>query len=226
MEGSTSIEECDSFLKVFKACIRRPCGILGHVGKCLKRGYSRIRSLFDQVIQNSDRECLNGANIEETDPGRTNPTREEPEQDPDEENPNIRYVENGHRKQTLDLYLPRLSGRQSELTPVVIYIRYDSCMMDNSRALRDYVQNIGEYALAFVDYRDDDLPAAVYDCKAAIRWLRAHAAHYKLDPDCFIVWGKCDAGLLAAILGTTAHLRVFDVGDYLNTSSAVQGVMA
>jgi acetyl esterase/lipase len=168
-----------------------------------------------------------GIDPEGTDPEGTDPNQEESEQeDPNEENPNIQYVKNGHRKQTLDLYLPPLSGRQIELTPVVIYIRYDSCMLDNPRPLRDFVQSIGGYALAFVDYRDDDLPAAVYDCKAAIRWLRAHAGHYKLDPDCFIAWGKCDAGLLAAILGTTAHLRVFDVGYHLDTSSAVQGVMA
>ncbi|OCT53935.1 hypothetical protein CLCR_10806 [Cladophialophora carrionii] len=220
MNGPDMSNERHSFPNILKACIHSPCAIFGSFGKSLGRGYSRMRALFDRAAQNSDQECLDG---ETSDSSNQEETEQE---DFNEENHNIQYVKHGHHRQTLDLYLPPLNGRRSELTPVVIYIRYDICMPDNPGALRDFVQSVGEYALAFVDYRDDDLPAAVYDCKAAIRWLRAHAAHYKLDPDCFIVWGKCDAGLLAAILGTTAHLRVFDVGDHLNASSAVQGVMA
>lgn len=47
------------------------------------------------------------------------------------------------------------------------------------------------YALASINYRLSQhalFPTQIEDCKAAVRWLRAHAADYKLDPDRFATW--------------------------------------
>lgn len=46
-------------------------------------------------------------------------------------------------------------------------------------------------------------PAAVQDCKAAIRWLRANAEKYQIDADHIGVWGTSTGRHLAAILGTS-----------------------
>lgn len=49
------------------------------------------------------------------------------------------------------------------------------------------------YAIASLDYRlsgDAIFPAAVEDCKAAVRWLRAHSAEYNLDTDRVVAWGE------------------------------------
>ncbi|HCR29613.1 MAG TPA: hypothetical protein DIV79_06320 [Opitutae bacterium] len=46
-------------------------------------------------------------------------------------------------------------------------------------------------------------PAAVHDCKAAIRWLRANAEKYQIDAEHIGVWGTSTGGHLAAILGTS-----------------------
>ena len=89
----------------------------------------------------------------------------------------------------------------------------------------DFVRN--GYALASVDYRlsgEAVFPAAVIDCKSAIRWLRASAAKYQLDPLRFGAWGISAGGYLAAFLGTTGNGKEFDVGDHLEFSSSVQAV--
>lgn len=86
-----------------------------------------------------------------------------------------------------------------------------------------------KYAVASLDYRlstDASFPAALEDCKAAVRWLRSHDETYRLDSDCFVAWGEGAGGHLAALLGATGGTKEFDVGDHLDTSSAVQGVVA
>ena len=68
-------------------------------------------------------------------------------------------------------------------------------------------------------------PAAVQDCKAAVRWLRAHAAQYNVDPDRIGVTGSSAGGHLAQFLGVTAEVRNFDGEGYLEQSSAVNCVV-
>ena len=53
-------------------------------------------------------------------------------------------------------------------------------------------------------------PAAVHDCKAAVRWLRANAAKYKIDENRIGVTGGSAGGHLAQFLGVTAHVPQFE----------------
>jgi acetyl esterase/lipase len=55
-------------------------------------------------------------------------------------------------------------------------------------------------------------PAAVYDVKAAVRWLRANAAKYHVDPDRIGVTGGSAGGHLAQFLGVTSGVKEFE-GD-------------
>ncbi len=67
--------------------------------------------------------------------------------------------------------------------------------------------------------------AQIEDCKAAIRWLRAHAAEYRIDPAHIGAWGASAGGRLVSLLRTTGNTREFDVGENLEQSSAVQCVI-
>ena len=53
-------------------------------------------------------------------------------------------------------------------------------------------------------------PAAVHDCKAAVRWLRANAAKYNIDPAKIGVTGGSAGGHLAQFLGVTANVPEFE----------------
>jgi acetyl esterase/lipase len=67
--------------------------------------------------------------------------------------------------------------------------------------------------------------AAIQDGKAAVRFLRASAATYHLDPGKFAVWGDSAGGYMAAMLGATGDQpTVFDAPN-VGTSSAVQAVV-
>jgi acetyl esterase/lipase len=69
------------------------------------------------------------------------------------------------------------------------------------------------FVAATITYRlapKHQFPAAVHDCKAAVRWLRANANKYKIDPAKFGVTGGSAGGHLAQFLGVTAHVPQFE----------------
>jgi acetyl esterase/lipase len=76
------------------------------------------------------------------------------------------------------------------------------------------------YVAATVTYRlapKSQFPAAVEDCKAAVRWLRANAEKYSIDPDRIGVIGDSAGGHLAQFLGVTNGVAQFE-GDGGNAS--------
>src|SRR5207249_6395193 len=62
-------------------------------------------------------------------------------------------------------------------------------------------------------------PAAVHDVKAAVRWLRANAAKYQIDPARIGVTGGSAGGHLAQFLGVTAGVKAFE-GDSGNAAQS------
>lgn len=69
-------------------------------------------------------------------------------------------------------------------------------------------------------------PAAVEDAKAAVRFLRANARKYDLNPDHIGTTGGSAGGHLALMLGLTGEMSAFDgSGPNLDQSSKVQAVV-
>ncbi len=69
-------------------------------------------------------------------------------------------------------------------------------------------------------------PAAVLDCKSAVRWLRANAAKYHVDPNRIGAMGGSAGGHLALFLGVTAGVPEFEGEGNADQSSAVQCVVS
>jgi acetyl esterase/lipase len=134
------------------------------------------------------------------------------------------YVTNGHPRQKLDLYLSPADG----LRPLVVYIHGGAWTMGDKGDAPPLEYLSQGYALAALNYRLSQharFPAQIEDCKAAVRWLRAHAGQYGLDPGRIAAGGASAGGHLAALLGTTGHVAELDVGSHLDTSSRVQAVV-
>jgi acetyl esterase/lipase len=89
-------------------------------------------------------------------------------------------------------------------------------------AERGYVAATVSYHFAY----EAPFPAALHDAKAAVRWLRAHAAQYRVDPDRIAAFGISSGGNLAALLGTTAGARELEgAGGHAEQSSRVVAVV-
>lgn len=81
-----------------------------------------------------------------------------------------------------------------------------------------------------IDYRlssEAALPAQIYDVKGSIRYLRAHAEEYGIDPDKIAVAGNSAGGHLTAELATTGDVKELegDVGGNLDYSSKVMAAV-
>jgi acetyl esterase/lipase len=112
----------------------------------------------------------------------------------------------------LDLYLPASGAGR---LPLIVWI-HGGGWHTSPTARDDYLPGrmVGRgYALASIDYRDSKtarFPAQVQDCKAAVRWLRAHAEQYGIDPERVGVWGISAGGHLAAFLGLSGGEKEYD----------------
>ena len=143
----------------------------------------------------------------------------------------ISYAQTDNPRQRLDLYLPDPIGEGRKL-PVILFVHgggWRGGDRKHGEVLKPFVQS-GEYAVASVGYRLTDeaiWPAQIHDCKAAVRWLRAHAADYHLDPDRIGAVGLSAGGHLVALLGTTGDTEQLDgdLGEDREQSSRVACVI-
>ncbi len=84
------------------------------------------------------------------------------------------------------------------------------------------------YIIASIEYRmsgTKHFPAQIEDVKSAIRYLRAHAEEFHIDPDRIAVGGESAGGHLAALAGVTGGKKEFDRGENLDRSSSVCAVL-
>lgn len=118
--------------------------------------------------------------------------------------------------QYLDLYVPEGTGGALPKLYVIIhgggFISNDS-QSKQARLMYRYFRDHG-YACASVNYRlaqEAPFPAGLSDCKAAIRFLRAHAAEYGYDAQHLAVFGESAGGYLAVMCGVTNGDEFTDV---------------
>jgi acetyl esterase/lipase/lysophospholipase L1-like esterase len=139
---------------------------------------------------------------------------------------NMEYVKDGHERNKLDLYLPE---KADGLLPVIVWV-HGGAWMGGNKDGGPALPFIGKrYAVACINYRLSQhavFPAQIEDCKAAIRWLRANAKTYQLDPEHIGVWGASAGGHLVALLGTTGSVKELEgKGGNAEQSSLVQAVV-
>lgn len=136
----------------------------------------------------------------------------------------IAYVPDGHARQKLDLYIPN----EGENLPLIIWVHGGAWLGGSKEryAPMEYLKS--GYAGASIGYRLSQhaiFPAQIEDVKAAVRWIRARAETYRLDPNRFAAWGSSAGGHLVAMLGTAGDVTEFEVGENLEVSSQVQAVV-
>ncbi len=142
------------------------------------------------------------------------------------------YAGNKNPKQCVDLYLPKMRANDKPL-PVLVFIHGGGWVNGDrksyARQAASFIQE-GKYAVVAVGYRlsaEAQWPQQIYDCKAAIRWVRGHAKEYNLNADKLAVIGNSAGGHLVSLLGTSGGVAALegDLGEFTSQSSRVTCVV-
>jgi acetyl esterase/lipase len=116
---------------------------------------------------------------------------------------NLVYVERETGNLGADIYLPKGSGP----FPGVLVVHGGAWTIGSRAQLAAVAVALAErgYTAAAISYRlapQHPFPAQLCDCQAAVRWLRDHAAEFKIDPERIGGFGYSAGGQLVALLGT------------------------
>jgi acetyl esterase/lipase len=144
----------------------------------------------------------------------------------------IAYAGTDNPRQKLDLYLPKKRTTEKPL-PLIAFIHGGGWRNGDKRGgLRRVAALVesGEFVGVSIGYRltgEAIWPAQIHDCKAAIRWLRAHAEEFGFAPDRIAVMGSSAGGHLVAMLGTSGDVAKLEgkLGKHNNVSSRVNCVI-
>ncbi|MBL8828729.1 MAG: alpha/beta hydrolase [Planctomycetaceae bacterium] len=143
----------------------------------------------------------------------------------------VPYAGNENPKQQLDLYLPKERGGKP--LPVIVFIHGGGWSGGDRKGYALGAAQMaasGEYVGVSVGYRlsaEVKWPAQIHDCKAAIRWIRAHAKELNLDTDHIGCTGGSAGGHLVTLLGLTSASKALEgeVGEHTGESSRVTCVI-
>lgn len=132
--------------------------------------------------------------------------------------------------QKLDIYLPDIGDGPFS---VIVTIHGGAWMFGDKGDIKNvhFLEGLKRnFAVVCVNYRlsgEAQFPKQIYDCKAAVRFLRANAEKYHLDVERIAAWGASAGAHLAALLGTSRKVRKledFTMGNP-GASSAVHAVV-
>lgn len=141
--------------------------------------------------------------------------------------PDVEYATVGNRALKLNIIAPKNCKGPF---PLIVYIQGSAWLPQNLNTAIPQLSDFAHrgYVVASVEYRastEEKFPAQIQDVKTAIRFLRAHADTYKIDPDRIGVWGDSSGGHLASLVGTSEHIAEFNTSNYPEQSAAVKAVV-
>lgn len=141
----------------------------------------------------------------------------------------ISYCSVGKRELKLDVF--QNNTQQDSLRTAIIIVHGGGWRTGDKSQHFPLAQKLASlgYVCFTPEYRlstEALFPAAIYDLKSVVRWVRANAKKYNLEPEKIIVTGFSAGGELAAFLGTTANMPLFEgEGCETGVSSHVNAVI-
>ncbi len=143
--------------------------------------------------------------------------------------PSVVYARLGDRALHVDVFYPAKKRKKGR--PGVLLIHGGGWRSGSKEMEVPMAQQLASkgYVAVAVEYRlspEAPYPASVYDLKAAVRWMRAHASEYGLDTSKIAAYGCSSGAQLASFLGTTNGMEKFEGAEgYADHSSEVQAVL-
>lgn len=145
--------------------------------------------------------------------------------------PDIEYTKVDNHPLKMNLLIPK---KRSEPYPLIIFIKGSAWGKDHPQKTLQFIPQLVQFAkhgyvVASIQHRTSHqakFPAQLYDVKAAVRYLKANATKFQIDPNRVGVWGTSSGAHLAALLGTTGGITQLEGKEgNLNQSSVVQAVV-
>ncbi len=141
----------------------------------------------------------------------------------------------GFRPLRLDLYQPKSMNKMASL-PLVVFAQGCGWTIGQKRGTGDFLDFPGVlaglakrgYAVASLEYRLSSealFPGAVQDIKAAIRFLRASASRYGINPKQIALWGSSAGSHLTGMAAVSCNVAALVPQDktHSNVSDCIQG---
>jgi len=142
---------------------------------------------------------------------------------------NIIYTKYSERELHIDIFEPL--REKNTYSPAVILIHGGGWRSGSKSMMHPLAEKLAEngYIAVAVEYRlspEAKFPAAIYDLKSSVRWLKQNADEYKVDTNRVAILGCSAGGTLAAFTGVTNNNPKFEVKyDTLNISSNVNAII-
>lgn len=136
------------------------------------------------------------------------------------------YARYGNRTLELDLYRP--TAPRKKALPGIVCIHGGAWWKGERRNISGIARELAArgFVTVAISYRlsqEAPFPAQIHDCKAAVRWLRANAEEYGIDPTKIGALGTSAGGHLAALLATSGGVDALEgTGGNSEYSSAIQ----
>jgi arylsulfatase A len=146
-----------------------------------------------------------------------------------EAHPGLVYARYGQREMQLDLWKPKTT---SQPLPAILCIHGGGWYKGERSNMANLAQALAAkgFVTATISYRlsgEAKFPAAIQDCKAAVRFLRANASKFGINANAIGVTGLSAGGHLAALLTTSGGVKELEGdGGHADQSSAVQAGIA
>lgn len=141
---------------------------------------------------------------------------------------NVIYNEAPERPLRLNIIAPQMDP--SVKKPAVVYIHGGGWQRGTWHTERNRFLAQRGYLTVSIEYRFSQeaiFPAQIEDAKTAVRWLRAYADIFGIDPNRIGAWGHSAGGFLALLLGTAGGVEDLEgYGGYHPYSSEVQAVIS
>lgn len=142
---------------------------------------------------------------------------------------NVTYARYASREMQLDLYAP--ADTNGGPLPCVVCVHGGGWANGSRLGFRRIAQALAHkgFVAATVSYRlsgEQPFPAAIQDVKASVRYLRANASRFNINPDRIGAMGHSAGGHLVALLATSNGIEPFDAtGDFPHISSRIQAAV-
>jgi acetyl esterase/lipase len=129
-----------------------------------------------------------------------------------------------------ELHLDAYYIKGKKANPAVVLIHGGGWKSGDKSQMKIYAQELAikGYSCFTIEYRlspEAQYPAAILDVKNAIKYIKANAKKFNVNPDKVAILGCSSGGQMAALIGTTNNNLGYESASVINENASVQAII-